>query len=50
MIPGDRVPGDPVRGDPIPGDPIPEYPVSMDLAQRAQAWITDDPSLVDRIQ
>jgi phosphomannomutase len=60
MIPGDPPPGDSVRGAPIPRDQIsrdqipedqiPVYPVSGDLARRAQAWITDDPSLTDRAE
>jgi phosphomannomutase len=50
MIPGDPTPDDPVRGAQIPGDQIPGYPVSGDLAHRAEAWITDDPSLADRAE
>ena len=55
MTPGDPTPGDPASGAPIPGnhvpgDPVPQYPVSGDLAQRAEAWITDDPSLEDRAE
>ena len=50
MIPGDPTPEDPVRGAQIPGAQIPGYPVSGDLAHRAEAWITDDPSLADRAE
>jgi len=49
-IPGDPIPGDPIPGGPIPGDPAPVYPVSGDLAQRAQAWIADDPGPADRAE
>ncbi len=50
MTPADPIPGDAIPGDPIPGDPAPEYPVSGDLAQRARAWIADDPSPADRAE
>ena len=50
MIPGDPPSGDPVPGAAIPGDPVPRYPVSGELARRAEAWITDDPSLADRAE
>ncbi len=50
MTPGDPTPGDPVPGAAIPGDPVPRYPVSGDLARRAEAWITEDPSLTDRAE
>jgi phosphomannomutase len=50
MIPGDPTPRDPVPGAAIPGDPVPRYPVSRDLARRAEAWITEDPSLTDRAE
>jgi phosphomannomutase len=50
MIPGDPTPRDPVPGAAIPGDPVPRYPVSGDLARRAEAWITEDPSLTDRAE
>ncbi len=50
MSPGDRTPRDPVPGAAGPGDPLPRYPVPGDLARRAEAWITDDPSLADRAE
>jgi phosphomannomutase len=39
-----------IPGDPIPGDPISGGPVPQDLAQRARAWIADDPSAGDRAE
>jgi phosphomannomutase len=50
MIPGDPAPRDPVPGAAIPGDQVPRYPVSGDLARRAEGWITEDPSLADRAE
>jgi phosphomannomutase len=54
-VPGAAIPGDPPSRDPvpgaaIPGDPVPRYPVSGELARRAEAWITEDPSLADRAE
>ena len=50
MIPGGPPSRDPVPGAAIPGDPVPRYPVSGELARRAEAWITEDPGLVDRAE
>ena len=50
MIPGDPPSRDSVPGAAIPGDPVPRYPVSGDLARRAEGWITEDPSLADRAE
>ena len=45
MIPGDMNPGDPIPGDPVPGHPVPG-----ELAERARAWIADDPDAADRAE
>jgi phosphomannomutase len=50
MSPGDPPSGDRVPGAAVPGDPVPRYPVSGDLARRAEAWITDAPRLADRAE
>jgi len=51
MIPGDPPSScDPLPGAAIPGEPVPRYPVSGELARRAEAWITEDPGLADRAE
>ncbi len=49
-VPGGPVPGGPVPGDPVPGGPVPDGPIPGELAQRARAWIADDPSARDRAE
>ena len=50
MSPGHPVPGDPVPGHPVPGHPVPGDPVPGELAERARAWIADDPDAADRAE
>ncbi len=39
-----------ISGDPAPGDRAPGHPVPGELAERARAWIADDPDGTDRAE